>query len=89
MVDMLHVPMAQCTARACTHSKHCRPRPRPSRLRQLRTGTRRSVESIATGLKWKAVQEPLLCQGEYKERFLDDCRELGTLMAAGLEAGVF
>ena len=53
------------------------------------TGTRRSVESIATGLKWKAVQEPLLCQGEYKDRFLDDCRELGTLMAAGLEAGVF
>ncbi len=53
------------------------------------TGTRRSVESIATGLKWKAVQEPLLCRGEYKERFLDDCRELGTLMAAGLEAGVF
>ena len=53
------------------------------------TGTRRSVESIATGLKWKAVQEPLLCHGEYKERFLDDCRELGTLMAAGLEAGVF
>ena len=27
------------------------------------TGTRRSVESIATGLKWKAVQEPLLCHG--------------------------
>ena len=53
------------------------------------TGTRRSVESIATGLKWKAVQEPLLCHGEYKERFLVDCRELGTLMAAGLEAGVF
>ena len=53
------------------------------------TGTRRSVESIATGLKWKAVQEPLLCRGEYKERFLDDCRELGSLMAAGLEAGVF
>ena len=53
------------------------------------TGTRRGIESIATGLKWRAVQEPLLCRGEYKESFLDDCHELGTLMAAGLEAGVF
>lgn len=53
------------------------------------TGTRRGIESIATGLKWRTVQEPLLCRGEYKESFLDDCRELGTLMAAGLEAGVF
>ena len=53
------------------------------------TGTRRGIESIANGLKWRAVQKPLLCRGEYKESFLDDCRELGTLMAAGLEAGVF
>ncbi len=53
------------------------------------TGTQRGIESIATGLKWRAVQEPLLCRGEYKESFLDDCHELGTLMAAGLEAGVF
>ena len=53
------------------------------------TGTRRSIESIASGLKWRAVQKPLLFRGEYKESFLGDCRELGTLMAAGLEAGVF
>ena len=53
------------------------------------TGTRRGVESITTGLKWRAVQEPLLCHGDYKEHFIDDCRELGTLMAAGLETGVF
>ena len=53
------------------------------------TGTRRSVESITTGLKWRAIQEPLLCHGEYNKRFLDDCRDFGTLMAAGLEAGIF
>ena len=52
------------------------------------TGTRRGVETIVTGLRWRAVQEPLLCRGEFKEDFVPDCEELGTLMAAGLEAGV-
>ena len=53
------------------------------------TGTRRGVESITTGLKWRTVQEPLLCQGEYRPCFLNKCSELGTVMAAGLEAGLF
>ena len=53
------------------------------------TGTKRGVETIVTGLRWRAVQEPLICRGEFKEDFLPACEELGTLMAAGLEAGVF
>lgn len=53
------------------------------------TGTRRAVESIATGLKWRAVQAPLICRGEWQESFVDDCRDLGMAMAAGLEAGIF
>ena len=53
------------------------------------TGTRRAVETIVTGLGWRAVQEPLLCRGEWQESFIGNCEELGTLMAAGLEAGVF
>ena len=53
------------------------------------TGTRRGVESITKGLKWRTVQEPLLCKGEYQPCFLDKCSELGTVMAAGLEAGLF
>ena len=53
------------------------------------TGTRRAVESICTGLRWKAVAEPLICRGEWQPSFADDCRELGMLVAAGLEAGVF
>ncbi len=53
------------------------------------TGTRRAVESIATGLKWRAVQPPLVCRGAWQESFVDDCRELGMAMAAGLEAGIF
>jgi multimeric flavodoxin WrbA len=53
------------------------------------TGTKRAVESIATGLRWKAIQEPLICRGEWQDDFLGHCEELGTMMAAGLEAGVF
>ena len=53
------------------------------------TGTRRGVETIVTGLRWRAVQEPLICRGDYREEFVTQCEELGTLMAAGLEAGVF
>ena len=53
------------------------------------TGTRRGVETIVTGLRWRAVQEPLVCRGEWQERFVDDCRDLGMAMAAGLEAGIF
>lgn len=53
------------------------------------TGTRRAVETIVTGLRWRAVQEPLVCRGAYDEAFAEQCEELGLAMAAGLEAGVF
>ncbi|HXQ42300.1 MAG TPA: hypothetical protein VN821_13600 [Candidatus Udaeobacter sp.] len=59
------------------------------RARHDGTGTRRAVESIATGLRWRAVQEPLLCRGEFREDFVAACEELGQLMAAGLDAGIF
>ena len=53
------------------------------------TGTRRAVESITTGLRWRAVQEPLICLGAWDDAFLGSCEELGQAMAAGLEAGIF
>lgn len=53
------------------------------------TGTRRAVESIATGLRWRAVAEPLLCRGAFDEAFVGQCEELGMVMAAGLDAGIF
>lgn len=53
------------------------------------TGTRRGVETIITGLRWRAVQEPLICRGDYDPAFVGQCEELGLAIAAGLEAGVF
>ena len=53
------------------------------------TGTCRAVAGIATGLRWRAVQAPLVCRGPFREDFAASCEELGTLMAAGLEAGIF
>lgn len=53
------------------------------------TGTRRAVESIATGLSWRPVQAPLICRGAFQEDFVEQCREYGMYMAAGLDAGVF
>jgi len=53
------------------------------------TGTCRAVAIITTGLRWRAVQEPLVCRGPFRDDFLAPCEELGTLMAAGLEAGIF
>jgi len=52
------------------------------------TGTRRAVEAIATGLRWRAVQPPLICRGEFQQAFIDQCRDLGMAVAAGLEAGI-
>jgi len=53
------------------------------------TGTRRGVETIVTGLRWRAVQEPIILRGAWQEDFIAPCEELGMAMAAGLEAGVF
>ena len=53
------------------------------------TGTRRGVETIVTGLRWRAVQEPLILLGDWQEAFVEQCHDLGGAMAAGLEARIF
>ncbi|MBO6850493.1 MAG: flavodoxin family protein [Marinobacter sp.] len=52
------------------------------------TGTHRAIESITTGLRWKLIQEPLICRGDYRDEFEAQCRELGMYVAASLDAGV-
>lgn len=52
------------------------------------SGTQRAVETIVTGLRWRPVQETLICRGDFQDAFVTQCEELGMSMAAGLEAGV-
>ncbi len=52
-------------------------------------GAKRSVETIVTGLRWRRIQEPLMCRGPWHDDFVVKCRELGTLIAAGLDVGIF
>jgi hypothetical protein len=53
------------------------------------TGTKRAIESITTGLSWRPVQQPLILQGTFQDSFVNEVRELGQAMAAGLDAGIF
>lgn len=51
-------------------------------------GTVAGVQRIATGLRWKAVAEPLVCQGKFREEFIGQCEELGETFATALAMGV-
>jgi NAD(P)H-dependent FMN reductase len=51
-------------------------------------GAQTSIERIVNGLGWRAVQEPLICKGEVRD-FEDACRQLGELMAVGLDEEIF
>ncbi|SRR5690554_2711427 len=52
------------------------------------TGTCRAIGSITTGLRWRQMQEPLVCRGEFREEFIQQCRELGMTISASLDAGL-
>ena len=52
------------------------------------TGTRRGVETIITGLRWRAVQPALIMRGDWQDSFIKSCEHLGMTMAAGLESGI-
>lgn len=53
------------------------------------TGAIASLQRILTGLAVQQVQEPVLIAGDFDERRLDECVELGMVLAAGLEAGIY
>jgi NAD(P)H-dependent FMN reductase len=47
-------------------------------------GALRALESITTGLKWRAVRPPLVVTGEPGKGGLEECWELGATVAAEL-----
>lgn len=52
------------------------------------TGTRIGVDKIIAGLRWKAANPTLLLHGDWDSGFEQQCEELGTLVSAGLDAGI-
>ena len=53
------------------------------------TGTSRQLKSILTGLKWKLVQEVLICRGPWNEKFIEECVEMSLGFAHGIEQNIF
>ena len=51
------------------------------------TGSKRAVESIVTGLRWRWIQQPLVLKGEWKDGFETQVNELVLTVAAGLSIG--
>jgi NAD(P)H-dependent FMN reductase len=48
------------------------------------TGAARAVESIATGLQWRAVRPPVAVIGTPTKQELEACWELGALLSAAV-----
>lgn len=52
-------------------------------------GALNSIERIALGYQFKKVYDPVISRGEVTEDILAQCRELGQVLAAGCEAGIY
>jgi len=52
-------------------------------------GAKTSVERIVSGLKWRQVQETLICRGEFTADFIESCHMTGMTLCVGLETGIF
>jgi multimeric flavodoxin WrbA len=53
------------------------------------TGAIRAIRRIANGYPLKEVQEPIIARGDVTAEVIARCRELGSTLAAGLEAGMY
>lgn len=51
-------------------------------------GTKRALESIITGLRWRWVQDPLILRGEWQDDFEKQAYELTQAMAVALDSGM-
>lgn len=53
------------------------------------TATSRSLEGIASALKWRLIAPPLILQGSYDEEMLSQVSSLSGALTAGVESGIF
>tara|TARA_A100001037_G_scaffold299259_1_gene324454 strand:+ start:874 stop:1338 length:465 start_codon:yes stop_codon:yes gene_type:complete len=53
------------------------------------TGALSSIRRIAKGYPFVEVQEPVINLGKLEDPTLGKCQDIGTAMAAGLEAGIY
>ena len=53
------------------------------------TGTTIQMKSIIKGLKWRLVQEILICKGPWQKKFIDQCINLSLGFAIGLESNIY
>lgn len=53
------------------------------------TGALNSIDRIALGYKFKKVYDPVISRGKLNDETIEKCRELGGVLAAGCEAGIY
>lgn len=53
------------------------------------TGAVRDVTRILTGLRWKEALPPVVVSGGLTDTALDEARDRGATLAAGIDTGVF
>ena len=53
------------------------------------SGALRAIRRIANGYPFKEIQEPIIARGGVTDEHLQQCRDLGTALALGLEMDLF
>lgn len=52
------------------------------------TGTKRALETITTGLRWRWVQEPMMLTGDWTPNFIPQVQELAQAITVALQEGI-
>ncbi len=53
------------------------------------TGAVRQIDRILIGYPMRKIAEPVICRGAVTPAYLEQCKELGLALAAGLELGIY